>query len=350
MNDESRREPRVADRRGDAAGESSPHGASRIDGRFANADPHPSIGAGFWRWQRERRAAGLPHAPAEGYAAFAERWRTIPDFRCGLGEAHVAARPCVWWLGHATVLLRIGGLHVITDPHLGRRASPLPFAGPVRRVAVPARADELPSIDAVLISHNHYDHLDAASVRAILRSHPHATFYVPLGLGSWMRRRGVSRVHELDWWERREHEGLEVHCVPAQHWSARWLLDRNRTLWCGWFLRTQGFSFWFAGDTGWTPRLATIAERLGSPDLAALPIGSYEPRWFMRPQHIDPPEAVRVHEELAIARSLAIHWGTFELADDSLDEPASSLRNALALRGLTDDEFWLLRQGEGRKA
>src|SRR5262245_44587782 len=127
MNDESRRD-RAFDR--DFAGESHPHGAHRRDGRFANPDAHPRIGAGFWRWQRERRAAGLPHAPAEGYAAFAERWRMNPDFRFRLD----AARPAVWWLGHATVLLRIAGLHVITDPHLGGRASPLPFAGPVRRV------------------------------------------------------------------------------------------------------------------------------------------------------------------------------------------------------------------------
>jgi L-ascorbate metabolism protein UlaG (beta-lactamase superfamily) len=348
MNDVSRRHPRAADRHGDAAGGSGAHGAPRRAGRFANGDPHPPIGSGFWRWQRERRAAGLPHAPTEGYAAFAERWRVAPDFRCGLDAAGNAARPVVWWLGHATVLLRIGGLHVITDPHLGLRASPLPFAGPIRRVPAPARADELPALDAVLISHNHYDHLDAASIRAILRHHPRATFYAPLGLAGWLRRRGAARVHELDWWERREHDGIELHCVPAQHWSARGILDRNRTLWCGWFLHAPGFSFWFAGDTGYTPRLAEIAERLGSPDLAALPIGAYEPRWFMRPQHIDPPEAVRVHEELRIARSLAIHWGTFELADDSLDQPAIGLHDALALHGLSDEEFWLARQGEAR--
>ena len=345
MNDESGRKQQTP-RRHVTPGAAVVDGAPRRGSHFANADPHPRIGNGFWRWQRERRAAGLPHAPADGYAAFAERWRTTPDFAYGL-EAGVT-RPVVWWLGHATVLLRIGGLHLITDPHLGRRASPLAFAGPVRRVPAPARADELPPLDVVLVSHNHYDHLDAASVRAILHHHPRATFYAPLGLGDWLRRRGAARVHELDWWQCRQHDGVELHCVPAQHWSARGIFDRNRTLWCGWVVRTPGFSFWFAGDTGYTPRLADIAERLGSPDLAALPIGAYEPRWFMRPQHVDPPEAVRLHEELRVARSLAVHWGTFELADDSLDRPAAALRGALALTGVSEDAFWLVRQGEAR--
>ena len=317
--------------------------------RFVNPDP-VSIGGDFWRWQRERRAAALPRPPAEGYATFAQRWRVTPDFGYGSSVAGDDARPVVWWLGHATVLLRIGGLHVITDPHLGGRASPLSFVGPPRRVPAPAQAQELPRIDAVLISHNHYDHLDAGSIRALLRCNPQMRCYAPLGLGAWLRRRGAAHVHELDWWQRHEYDGLELHCVPAQHWSARTLLDRNRTLWCGWVVRSKGFTFWFAGDTGYTRRLAEIAMRLGSPDLAALPIGAYEPRWFMRAQHIDPPEAVRLHEELGVARSLAIHWGTFELADDSLDQPAHALRTALTAHGMSEQVFWLLRQGEARSA
>ena len=327
--------------------------------RFVNLDPSVRIGAGFWRWQRERRVAGLPRAPADGYDAFAQRWRVTPDFAYGLTPAFgtgapvgsaAGARPVVWWLGHATVLLRVGGLHVITDPHLGGRASPFSFMGPARRVPAPALAHELPRIDVVLISHNHYDHLDTASIRRLLKCNPRMSCYAPLGLGDWLRRRGVQRVRELDWWQRGEHDGLELHCVPAQHWSTRTLFDRNRTLWCGWVVRAPGFSFWFAGDTGYTPRLADIAMRLGSPDLAALPIGAYEPRWFMRSQHVDPTEAVRLHEELVVTRSLAIHWGTFELADDSLDQPALDLRTALAHRGVSEDAFWLLRQGEARGA
>jgi L-ascorbate metabolism protein UlaG (beta-lactamase superfamily) len=314
--------------------------ANRNGDRFANLDPTPRIGADFWRWQRERRAARAPWPPEEGYAAFAHRWRTAPDF----GPS--AAAPVVWWLGHATVLLRVAGLHVITDPHFGGRASPFPIFGPARRVPAPAPAHALPRIDLVLISHNHYDHLDSASIRALVRIHPRIACYAPLGLAGWLRRRGIERVHELDWWQCREHGPLEIHCTPAQHWSARSPFDRNRTLWCGWMLRTAGFSFYFAGDTGYTPRLQDIAARLGSPDLAALPIGAYLPRWFMRPQHVDPPEAVRLHEELRVRRSLAVHWGTFELADDRLDEPVLALEHALAERGLSAEDFSVLRQGD----
>jgi L-ascorbate metabolism protein UlaG (beta-lactamase superfamily) len=242
----------------------------------------------------------------------------------------------------------MAGAHLITDPHFGRRASPLPFFGPQRRVPAPASVPALPSIDAVLISHNHYDHLDRTSLRQLLRSNPGLHCYAPLGLGAWLRGLGIKQVHELDWWQWREQDALQIHCVPAQHWSARGLFDRNRTLWCGWVVRGHGASFYFAGDTGYTPRLTEIAARLGAPDLAALPIGAYEPRWFMRGQHIDPPEAVRLHAELQVKRSLAIHWGTFELADDSLDQPVTDLRRALAAHALDEAAFWLLRQGEGR--
>jgi L-ascorbate metabolism protein UlaG (beta-lactamase superfamily) len=245
-------------------------------------------------------------------------------------------------------LLRIGGLHVITDPHLTERASPLPFLGPRRHVPFPASGDRLPKVDVVLISHNHYDHLDHGSIRALLRANPELVCFVPLGLKPWFQRRGVRHVHELGWWQDHGHRDLEVHCVPAQHWSNRYLLDRNRTLWCGWVLKTRGFSFYFSGDTGYTPRLQDISVRLGAPDLAALPIGAYAPRWFMHPQHVDPPEAVQLHRELGVRRSMAIHWGTFELADDSLDEPVGLLQRAMAQSDLGVDDFWVLKQGESR--
>ena len=307
--------------------------------RYTNLDPHLPMGQGLLRWQRERRVAGLPKPPREGYAAFAERWLVTPDFTPD-------PTPRAWWLGHATVLLRIGGLHLITDPHFTQRASPLPFAGPKRLVPAPAGPDVLPPVDVVLISHNHYDHLDAGSIRALVRRNPELVCYAPMGLGPWLRRRGVKHVHELGWWQNHGYQGLDIHCVPAQHWSARSLWDRNKTLWCGWVVKHQGFNFYFSGDTGYTPRLAEIANRLGSPDLAALPIGAYAPRWFMAPQHVDPPEAVQLHRELKVRHSLAIHWGTFELADDSLDEPVELLRQAMAQSDLGTDDFWILRQGE----
>jgi L-ascorbate metabolism protein UlaG (beta-lactamase superfamily) len=318
---------------------------ARTGDRYVDLDAGVRVGGDFWRWQRERRTARLPRAPAQGYAAFERAWRTEPDFGAG-GSATGA--PMIWWLGHATVLLRVGGLHVITDPHLGRRASPLPFLGPRRRVRAPARVPDLPRIDVVLVSHNHYDHLDASTIRALRRANPALTCYAPLGLAEWLRRRGVVNAQELGWWDRREHAGIEIACVPAQHWSARTLFDRNTTLWCGWVLRTGTFTFYFAGDTGYTERLVEVGERFGPPDLAALPIGAYLPRWFMRGQHVDPAEAVRLHEALQVKRSLAVHWGTFELADDSLDQPVRDLSRALGERGVSEDAFWVLRQGERR--
>ena len=301
-------------------------------------------GAGdFMRWQRERRAQQVPRAPVGGYSAFIERWWQRADFS---GNSDAA-----WWLGHACVLIRVGGLHVLTDPVLHARASPLPFVGPARRTPVPASINELPAIDVVLISHNHYDHLDRRSVRELARRFPHATFVVPLGLAQWLRRHDVARVHELDWWQSIELAGARFHAVPAQHWSSRTPWDRNRSLWCGWVMHApvadhgKPFRFYFAGDTGYGEWLGEIGARLGPFDLAALPIGAYAPRWFMHGQHVDPAEAVRLHRELKSALSLPIHWGTFELADDALDEPPRLLAEALREQGVASAAFPLLRIG-----
>lgn len=309
--------------------------------RFSNLDPHAPIGGNLLRWRWEKFRAGVPKPPQGGYAAFAQHWLAAPDFTPG-------PEPRIWWLGHATVLLRVGGLHLITDPHLTPRASPFSFIGPKRFVPAPAGADRLPRIDAVLISHSHYDHLDDKSIRALLRANPAMACYVPLGLKPWFLKRGAQVVYELGWWDKHGFQDLEIHCVPAQHWSARTLLDRNQTLWSGWVVKGQGLNFYFAGDTGYTPRLQEIAGRLGSPDIAALPIGAYEPRWFMRTQHVNPPEAVDLHRGLKIRHSLAIHWGTFELADDSLDAPLLSLQESLRQQDLTPQDFWVIRQGESR--
>jgi L-ascorbate metabolism protein UlaG (beta-lactamase superfamily) len=304
---------------------------------FRNLEPS-SRGAGdLQRWRRERREARLPRPPAVGYDAFREAWWQPADFSLG-GDA-------AWWLGHACVLLRLGGLHVITDPVLSPRASPLSFAGPRRRTPVPATVAALPPIDVVLISHNHYDHLDRRSVRQLARRFPEALFLVPLGLKRWLQREGVRRVEERDWWQSAQAGGAEFTCVPARHWSARSLWDRNRTLWGGWVVRAGDFRFYFAGDTGYSERLAEIGTRLGPIDLAALPIGAYAPRWFMQGQHVDPAQAVQLHRELGCRRSLAIHWGAFELADEPLDEPPALLAEALREQGVAADDFRAIRIG-----
>lgn len=317
----------------------------RPDG-FRNLDAAVRIGGDFWRWQRERRAAGVPRPPREGYAAFAQRWTQTPDFQRG-GQAQEID---VWWLGHSSVLLRIEGRWVLTDPLLSERASPLRFAGPARRVPAVVDVAGLPPIDLVLISHNHYDHFDAPTLRALVRHSPQAHFLAPLGLRAPLQSLGAQFAVELDWWQswQDSSSALQLHCVPAQHWSARSLWDRNRTLWCGWVLECPGFRFYFAGDTGDAPQLREIATRYGAPDLAALPIGAYAPRWFMRGQHIDPGEAVGLHRELGARHSLAIHWGTFEPADDGLDEPLALLHQALAEADLGATDFWTLKHGEHR--
>jgi L-ascorbate metabolism protein UlaG (beta-lactamase superfamily) len=308
---------------------------------FHNLDPHLPIGGNLLRWRWEKFKTGVPKPPQGGYAAFQSEWLVTPQFPAD-------ASPRVWWLGHATVLLRLDGINIITDPQLSERASPFSFLGPKRLVAPPSDVLHLPKIDVLLISHNHYDHLDAATVRGLLRANPAMVCYVPLGLKPWFQKRGAQHVHELGWWGNHAFQDLDIHCVPAQHWSARGLFDRNRTLWCGWVVKGHGLNFYFSGDTGYTPRLQEIASRLGPPDLAALPIGAYEPRWFMCPQHVDPPEAVQLHRELKVRHSLAIHWGTFELADDSLDAPVIALARALRQSDLSERDFWVLRQGDSR--
>ncbi|HEY1774207.1 MAG TPA: MBL fold metallo-hydrolase [Gammaproteobacteria bacterium] len=308
---------------------------------FHNLDEHAPIGGNLLRWRWEKFRAGVPKPPDGGYAAFEREWLVTPEFPAD-------PSPRVWWLGHATVLLRIDGLHIITDPQLSERASPFSFVGPKRLVAAPAQVPHLPRIDVLLISHNHYDHLDAPTIRALLRANPAMVCYVPLGLKTWFQKRGAQHVHELGWWEKHGLQDLEIHCVPAQHWSARSLMDRNQTLWSGWVVKNRDLNFYFSGDTGYSPRLQEIASRLGSPDIAALPIGAYAPRWFMRTQHVNPPEAAQLHRELRARSSLAIHWGTFELADDSLDEPLIALRSALQQDGFDPQDFWVIKQGESR--
>ncbi|SEV88918.1 MBL fold metallo-hydrolase [Luteibacter sp. 329MFSha] len=304
---------------------------------FRNPEPETRGQGDLQRWRRERKEQRLPRAPEEGYEAFSRRWWQRATFD-GAGDA-------AWWLGHATMLVRHGGVTVLTDPVLGRRASPLSFAGPLRRTAAPVDVAGLPPIDVVAISHNHYDHLDAATVRALARRFPRALFLVPLGLKRWFARRGIENVRELDWWDSTDVGGATFTFVPARHWSARTLWNRNRSLWGGWVMACDGFRFWFAGDTGYSERLAEIGERMGPIDLAAVPIGAYAPRWFMRAQHVDPAEAVQLHREVGVRRSIAIHWGAFELADDALDEPPRLLGGALDAAGMSRDEFLLLNIG-----
>jgi len=303
---------------------------------FRNNYPHDQKGLKdflkfLWGWDRAGAKFEAPLAsPDPGFLA-ANR-----------------TRPTLTWIGHATFLVQVGGLNVLTDPHFTQRASPLNFAGP-RRLNPPGLAlRDVPAPDVILISHNHYDHLDDGTVRWLKRHHPKAIYVVPLGLRRWLQRRRIGNVVELDWWQRHDGHGWSVTAVPAQHFSGRTPHDRNRTLWCGFVLETGNKKVYFAGDTGYSKDFADIGNKLGPVDLALLPIGAYAPRWFMKSMHVNPEEAVRIHQDVRARQSAAMHWGTFRLTEEPMDEPPKALAQALAAAQVAPDTFWVMQHGETR--
>lgn len=252
------------------------------------------------------------------------------------------------WIGHATVLLKMDGKFILTDPQFSERASPVQWAGPKRVVPPGLKLNALPTIDAVVISHDHYDSLDTDSIMALhnRRGGENTVFFVPLGLKAWFESLGIEHVVEMDWWDSQGFNGLKFTAVPMQHWSKRSMFATNKTLWAGWVIKSAGLNFLFVGDSGYGKHFKEIGEKLGPFDLAAIPIGAYEPRWFMSGHHIDPAEAVRVHQDIRAKKSVAIHWGTFILTDEPLTEPPQLLKQAKAEQGLSDDEFLVLKHGE----
>jgi len=255
--------------------------------------------------------------------------------------------PTVTWIGHATVLVQMDHVTFLTDPIWSRTASPFALLGP-RRFAPPALAlADLPPIDFVLVSHNHYDHLDLATLR-VLAASGRTRFLVPLRVADLLRGAGIEAVDELDWWDARTIAGVEVHFVPSQHWSGRGLTDQRATLWGGWVVAGLTRRFYFAGDSGYFAGFAEIGRRLGPFGLAALPIGAYEPVAMMRAVHLDPEEAVRAAVDLGAARALGVHYGTFDLTDEPLDEPPRRFHAAARTYGLAADAVWTPPLGETR--
>lgn len=251
----------------------------------------------------------------------------------------------VTFIGHATLLIQARGGTVLTDPIYSRRASPVPFAGP-RRVHEPGVAfDDLPSISVVLVSHNHYDHCDLPTLRALDRRFG-PLFVAPLGNGRLLRSAGLRRVEELDWWQDLPDASLGIRLTPAQHFSARGPLDRDRALWGGFIVDAGGRRVFFAGDSGYGSHFREIRERCGPIALALLPIGAYEPRWFMKDVHMDPAEAVQAHLDLQARQSIAMHFGTFQLTPEGIDEPVAALRTALRAAGVPEARFRALAAGE----
>ena len=255
----------------------------------------------------------------------------------------VPGEVAVTFIGHSTFLIQTGDGNILTDPMYSERASPVSFAGP-RRVREPGVAfEDLPDISVVLLSHNHYDHCDLPTLRALeRRCHPLAI--APLGNRRLLEAAGLRRVLELDWWQASELASVTL--TPAQHFSSRNMFDRNRALWGGFLILAAGRRIFFAGDSGYGPHFRAIGERLGPIDLALLPIGAYEPRWFMKDIHMNPAEAVEAHLDLGSRRSIAMHFGTFQLTPEGIDEPVIALGEALATRGVESEQFRVLEVGE----
>ncbi|HEY3304723.1 MAG TPA: MBL fold metallo-hydrolase [Candidatus Binatia bacterium] len=309
---------------------------------FRNLYPHAEKGS-FWKWKFEQWRDGVPSAPAGGWnfpllkpdVAFLKSNRSADTLT---------------WIGHESFLVQLGGLNILADPHLTERASPLSFAGP-RRVVPPALDfADLPHIDIVVVSHNHYDHMDKETLaRLAAQAGGPPRYFVGLGLKRWFEALDIQTADEFDWWDSRVVQGLTFHFVPVQHWSRRTPWDANKTLWGGWLIESPNFRFFHAGDAGYSRDFADIRARFGPIDLAALPVGGYAPRWFMRIYHLDPDEAVTAHKDLGARFSVGMHWGTFTgLTDEPLDEPPKRLSEALKREGISSGNFFLMRHGETR--
>ncbi len=302
--------------------------------RFFNPHaPHGKSVEDVRRWRSERQKAPWPKHVADPQYPAPGRF----------ASDHIAAT----FIGHSTFLVQLGGLCVLTDPIWSQRCSPVWFAGP-RRVRRPGqKLNRLPGVDLLLVTHNHYDHMDLRTLRRVRRrwAPPTAT---GLGNARHLAKAGIRSAVELDWWQTTELAGARVTYVPAQHFSSRTLRDRNRSLWGGFVVEAGGAVVYFAGDSGYCPHFAEIARRFPRIDLALLPIGAYEPRWFMRQQHVNPEEAVRAHLDLRPRRSLGMHFGTFQLTDEAIDAPLHALREAREEAGVAKAEFDVLGFGETR--
>ncbi len=312
---------------------------------YASKPPTLGLGVGVeFLWRRVRAALDPPVDKAPP---------SVKVDRSFLMENAGHSLPTVTWIGHATLLVQMGHSTFLVDPIWSDRASPLPF-GTKRFVAPPIALEELPSIDFVLVSHNHYDHMDTETLAWLARSG--AQILVPLANEKILYDAGVSRsldgratVRELDWWDSEVLGGVEIHAVPARHWSRRSLFDRDRSLWSGWVVRSAERSFYYSGDTSMFDGFAEIERRLGPIDLAAVPIGAYDPPEIMARSHMNPEEAVAALQALNARNGLALHFGTFDLSDEPVDEPPQRFRAASQKAGRGEQRDWVLDIGETRR-
>lgn len=330
---------------------------------FKNSNPEIVIGNFPWYemlWRNWRGDFQPRHAPANGYISFAKAWTQTVDFEL-ISRNHDQA--LFTWLGHVSMLLQVAHKNFLIDPTLASHAGPFGFFGAKRMVPPVLHASQLPRIDYVLISHNHYDHLCDATIRALLDASQEPEFFVPKGLKDWFTKRGIHKVTELDWMESVVlNEELKIYFTPAQHWSRRGLFDTNQSLWGGYlierhylleefinpaiFNNNQPWRFYFPGDTGYSNDFKNIRQSIGPVDFVALPIGAYLPRDFMKNMHINPEEAVQIMLDLGAQHAVGVHWGTFKLTQESFDQPPKDLALALQKKNLDPNLVTLLKHGQ----
>jgi N-acyl-phosphatidylethanolamine-hydrolysing phospholipase D len=311
-----------------------------VEGGFRNTDPDFNRPSSLTRWSFVFRRLWASAVSPRSFAAP----RNVND---GAALRDGLVNPSITWVGHSTLLVQVDRVNVLTDPNWSPRASPLSWAGP-RRLSPPGLAFEaLPRIDVVVISHDHYDHLDLATVKLLAEIHD-PLFLVPLGLKAWFAENGMSRVEELDWWQEREYRGVKFVCVPAQHFSQRTLWDGNQRLWASWALVGRERRLYFGGDTGYFAGFKEAGRRLGPFDVAAIAIGAYLPPEIMKSVHTTPEEAVQAFVDLDARVLLGIHWGTFDLAEEALDEPPQRMLAEIRRRGVDPERAWIFKLGETR--
>jgi N-acyl-phosphatidylethanolamine-hydrolysing phospholipase D len=314
-------------------------GARRDGDRFMNAGGHRPSTPRTEVFAFLARKTWTSFVPRVGGA------RLVPYDRAVLAE-NPSLAPSVTWIGHATFLVRMDGVTFLTDPMFSERASPVSFAGPPRLVPPGVPLDALPKIDFATLSHDHYDHTDMASIAALARRG--TRFIAGLGMADLVHEAG-GEIVELDWWQSTQVGPVRVHCVPAQHFSGRGLSGRNRRLWAGWVVEGPTRRFYHAGDTGYFDGFRAIGARLGPIDLAAIPIGAYEPSNIMRVVHLDPEEALQAARDVGAKKVVGMHWGTFDLTDEPLDEPPVRFHAGAAAAGFQPDDVWTFDVGETRR-
>jgi L-ascorbate metabolism protein UlaG (beta-lactamase superfamily) len=252
----------------------------------------------------------------------------------------------VTFVNHSTFLIQTMGLNILTDPIWSERASPVGFSGPKRIRPPGIRYEDLPGIDIILLTHNHYDHLDISTLKKLARDF-NPVIYCPLGVDLFLEKRGISNTRVMDWWDELQiGDDISIICTPAQHFSGRGMFDRNKTLWCGFALQTASGAIYYSGDTGYGGFFKDIAMRIGPLRLAFIPIGAYKPEWFMAPIHTSPEDALKVFQDIGSPPSIGMHFGTFPLADDAMNEPVMELERLKAEKGIGENDFIVMKEGE----